>query len=245
MFLDYKTSNSLSFACAQTPFCCVLLIILLHNFNVFISYSTIFPLQSKQKFIDKKKKQQQKDETKAARPAVKELVPPPNFLAEREALWVRCKAERDEWLAAQKREPITITLPDGKEVSGESWSTTPYEVAAGISKGLADNSVVSKVNGELWDLDRPLEGSCSLSLIKFDDDEGQAVFWHSSAHVLGEAMEKVYGGHLCYGPPIESGFYYDMFSDEYRVRILESMLSRRITDKELSRVIQIARKTQE
>ena len=235
MFSDYKTSNSLSFACAKTPFCCVLLIILLHNFNIFISYkvqSFHLPLQSKQKFIDKKKKQQQKDETKAARPAVKELVPPPNFLAEREALWVRCKAERDEWLAAQKREPITITLPDGKEVSGESWSTTPYEVAAGISKGLADNSVVSKVNGELWDLDRPLEGSCSLSLIKFDDDEGQAVFWHSSAHVLGEAMEKVYGGHLCYGPPIESGFYYDMFSDEYRVRILESMLSRRITDKD-------------
>lgn len=186
---------------------------------------------SKQKFIDKKKKQQQKDETKAARPAVKELVPPPNFLAEREALWVRCKAERDEWLAAQKREPITITLPDGKEVSGESWSTTPYEVAAGISKGLADNSVVSKVNGELWDLDRPLEGSCSLSLIKFDDDEGQAVFWHSSAHVLGEAMEKVYGGHLCYGPPIESGFYYDMFSDEYRVsdsdfKVLDSIVKK-------------------
>lgn len=172
---------------------------------------------SKQKFLEKKKKQQLKEESKAARPAVKELVPPPNFLAEREALWTRCKAEQDEWLAAQKREPITITLPDGKEISGESWSSTPYDIAAGISKGLADNSVVAKVNGELWDLDRPLEGSCTLSLIKFDDDEGKAVFWHSSAHVLGEAMERVYGGQLCYGPPIENGFYYDMFSDEYRV----------------------------
>merc|ERR1712062_418332 len=170
-----------------------------------------------QKFLEKKKKQQLKEESKAARPAVKELVPPPNFLAEREALWTRCKAEQDEWLAAQKREPITITLPDGKEISGESWSSTPYDIAAGISKGLADNSVVAKVNGELWDLDRPLEGSCTLSLIKFDDDEGKAVFWHSSAHVLGEAMERVYGGQLCYGPPIENGFYYDMFSDEYRV----------------------------
>jgi len=172
---------------------------------------------SKQKYVEKKKKQQQKEEKLAARPAVKELVPPPDFIASREALWARLKAERDEWLAAQPREAITITLPDGKEVSGESWSTTPYDVAAGISKGLADNSVVCKVNGELWDLDRPLEASCTLSLIKFDDEEGQAVFWHSSAHVLGEAMEKVYAGHLCYGPPIESGFYYDMFSDDYRV----------------------------
>ena len=62
-----------------------------------------------------------------------------------------------------------------------------YQVAKGISQGLADNSVVAKVNGEVWDLDRPLENSCSLALIKFDDDEGQAVFWHSSAHILGKA----------------------------------------------------------
>ena len=45
------------------------------------------------------------------------------------------------------------------------------------------------------------------------------MFWHSSAHILGEAMERVYAGHLCYGPPIEEGFYYDMFSDEYRVGV--------------------------
>ena len=53
--------------------------------------------------------------------------------------------------------------------------------------------------------------------MQFDDDDGKAVFWHSSAHILGEAMERVYGGHLCYGPPIEEGFYYDMFSDDYKV----------------------------
>ena len=62
-----------------------------------------------------------------------------------------------------------------------------HQVAKGISQGLADNSVVAKVNGEVWDLDRPLENSCSLALIKFDDDEGQAVFWHSSAHILGKS----------------------------------------------------------
>lgn len=79
---------------------------------------------------------------------------------------------------------------------------------------MADSVVVAKVNGELFDLDRPLEGDCRLQLVKFDEDEGQAVFWHSTAHVLGESMERYYGGHLCYGPPIENGFYYDMFIDQ-------------------------------
>ena len=78
--------------------------------------------------------------------------------------------------------------------------------------------MVAKVNGELWDLDRPFECACKLELIKFDDDEGKAVFWHSSAHILGQAMERCYGCNLCYGPPIEEGFYYDMASEEYRVR---------------------------
>ncbi len=119
---------------------------------------------------------------------------------------------------SQERVSIAVTLPDGKKVEGLAWETTPYSVAAGISKGLADNCVVAKVDGEVWDLDRPLESDCSLQLLKFDDDEGKAVFWHSSAHILGEAMERVYGGHLCYGPPIESGFYYDMHTDEYKVK---------------------------
>lgn len=83
-----------------------------------------------------------------------------------------------------------------------------------FSQGLADNAVISKVNGVLWDLDRPLEDDCKLELLKFDDPEATAVFWHSSAHILGEAMERVYGGCLCYGPPIESGFYYDMYLDD-------------------------------
>ncbi|EDO31194.1 predicted protein, partial [Nematostella vectensis] len=68
--------------------------------------------------------------------------------------------------------PIKITLPDGKEIEGLSWKTTPYEIACSISQGLADNTVIAKVNGEVWDLDRVLEGDCSLQLLKFDDDEG-------------------------------------------------------------------------
>lgn len=58
---------------------------------------------------------------------------------------------------------------------------------------------------------RPLIGSCTLQLLKFDDPEAKAVFWHSSAHVLGQALEKKYGAHLTIGPPVQDGFYYDCY----------------------------------
>lgn len=73
--------------------------------------------------------------------------------------------------------------------------------------------MVARLDGnpeKLWDLDRPLEASCKLELLTFDDEQGQQVFWHSSAHVLGEACERRFGCSLCIGPPIESGFYYEM-----------------------------------
>jgi threonyl-tRNA synthetase len=90
---------------------------------------------------------------------------------------------------------------------------------------------------EEWDLGRPFEKSCKLKRIKFDDDDGKKVFWHSSAHILGEAMERVYAGHLCYGPPIEEGFYYDMFSDEYRVcesdfKVLDDVVKKIVKEKQ-------------
>uniref|UniRef100_A0A8D9EQA3 threonine--tRNA ligase n=1 Tax=Cacopsylla melanoneura TaxID=428564 RepID=A0A8D9EQA3_9HEMI len=145
---------------------------------------------------------------------VSELKPWPSYIQERISLWDKLKAQYDADVAAKTPEEITITLPDGKAVPAQSWRTTPYDVAAGISKGLADSTIIAKVNGVLWDLDRPLEANCKLELLnKFDNEEASAVFWHSTAHVLGEAMERVYGGCLCYGPPIENGFYYDMFLD--------------------------------
>ncbi|XP_027427116.1 threonine--tRNA ligase 2, cytoplasmic isoform X1 [Zalophus californianus] len=116
---------------------------------------------------------------------------------------------------------ITVRVAGGKTVEGEVWKTTPYQVAAEISPELAESMVVAKVNGELWDLDRPLEGDSTLELLTFDNEEAQAVYWHSSAHILGEAMELYYGGHLCYGPPIENGFYYDMFIGDRAVSSTE------------------------
>lgn len=116
-------------------------------------------------------------------------------------------------MEAKTPEPIEVTLPDGKVIPGQSWRTTPCDVARTISQSLADHAVISKIDGELWDLDRPLEKSCKIEILKFDDDEAKQVYWHSTAHVLGEAMERFYGGCLCYGPPIQDGFYYDMFMD--------------------------------
>uniref|UniRef100_A0A8B9BJ08 threonine--tRNA ligase n=1 Tax=Anser brachyrhynchus TaxID=132585 RepID=A0A8B9BJ08_9AVES len=146
-----------------------------------------------------------------------ELNPWPAFINERLEMYNKLKAEHDALLAeraANDSKPIKVTLPDGKQVDAESWKTTPYQIACGISQGLADNTVIAKVNKTVWDLDRPLEEDCTLELLKFEDEEAQAVYWHSSAHIMGEAMERIYGGCLCYGPPIENGFYYDMFLEE-------------------------------
>uniref|UniRef100_A0A8C8F6A6 threonine--tRNA ligase n=1 Tax=Oncorhynchus tshawytscha TaxID=74940 RepID=A0A8C8F6A6_ONCTS len=144
-----------------------------------------------------------------------QLKPWPGYISDRMRLYEELKKESDALLArrAADSQPITVELPDGRRVEGQAWVTTPYQLACGISKGLADNAVISQVNGDLWDLDRPLEKSCSLEILRFDNDDAQAVYWHSSAHILGEAMERFYGGCLCYGPPIENGFYYDMFLD--------------------------------
>jgi len=78
-------------------------------------------------------------------------------------------------------------------------------------------------------LERPLEADGQLKLLTFDDDEGKQVFWHSSAHILGEASERYCGSHLCYGPPIQEGFYYDMHIDcgekvcEFMDKLLHSL----------------------
>lgn len=123
--------------------------------------------------------------------------------------------EKDRVEAAkQANEQIKVVLPDGKTVEAVKGATTPLDIANGISKGLAKKTVVAKVDGETWDVFRPLEDNCALQLINFDDPDGRETFWHSSAHVLGEALELEYGVDLTIGPALEEGFYYDCYMGE-------------------------------
>ncbi|KAK6069189.1 threonyl-tRNA synthetase [Seiridium cupressi] len=141
------------------------------------------------------------------------MSPEPDFLKHRLDLFDKIKKRQDEELAKKPREPITITMPDGSIKAGTSYETTPGDIAKGISNSLYKRTVVARIDGDkeqLWDLERPLERSCKLELLDFEDDQGKMVFWHSSAHILGEASERRFGCSLCIGPPIERGFYYEM-----------------------------------
>ncbi|KAI0451081.1 putative threonyl-tRNA synthetase, cytoplasmic [Xylaria acuta] len=115
------------------------------------------------------------------------------------------------WQAGDRgRKQTNITLPDGKVHVGTSWETTPFEIVRGISKSLAERTVVARVNDELWDLTRPFEADSAFAFLDFTPEEGNKVFWHSSAHMLGEAAEPRFGAHLAVGPPTTNGFYYEM-----------------------------------
>lgn len=175
-------------------------------------------IDAKENAVNKKSKKKDKKKGAGTAPVgTGELDPPPSYIQERLVMFDRLWAQQEEFLKNRERKQIKVTLPDGRVVDGESWTTTPYDIASGISAGLANNSVISKVNGVLWDLDRPLETDCTVQLVNFDSKEGKEVFWHSTAHILGEAMERRYGGCLCYGPPIESGYYYDSYMGEESV----------------------------
>uniref|UniRef100_A0A7S0E3V0 Probable threonine--tRNA ligase, cytoplasmic n=1 Tax=Hanusia phi TaxID=3032 RepID=A0A7S0E3V0_9CRYP len=136
----------------------------------------------------------------------------PSFQKYRLEMFEKIKARRDAERANMPNDPIKVTLPDGNVKEGIKNKTTPFDIAMEISKGLASNAVVAKVNGQTWDLHRPLEGDAQLELCKFDSPEGRETFWHSSAHVLGLALENRFGAHLCVGPAIEDGFYYDVYA---------------------------------
>jgi threonyl-tRNA synthetase len=76
---------------------------------------------------------------------------------------------------------------------------------------LRPEEIEEKNKYELWDLSRPLDGDCEIDFCTIEDKDGKTVFWHSSAHILGSALEHTYGSHLCIGPPLEEGFYYDTY----------------------------------
>ncbi|MBC8082641.1 MAG: threonine--tRNA ligase [Hymenobacter sp.] len=111
---------------------------------------------------------------------------------------------------------IDITLPDGS-VRQFVDGATGYDVASSISEGLARNALGVRVNGEVRDLHRPLDQNARLEILTWNDEDGKAAFWHSSAHLLAEALEALYPGvKLGIGPSIEHGFYYDIDLGEGR-----------------------------
>ena len=105
---------------------------------------------------------------------------------------------------------INITLPDGSVRKYES-GVSGFDIAMSISEGLARNVVAAEVNGEIWDSSRKISSDASIKLLTFNDKGGKYAFWHSSAHLLAEALEVLYPGiKFGIGPPIENGFYYDV-----------------------------------
>lgn len=105
---------------------------------------------------------------------------------------------------------INITFPDGKVRQYEP-GTTALEVARSISEGLAQRVLSAKVNGEVWDATRPIHSDATLMLLTWDDKDGKFTFWHSSAHLMAEAMEALFPGiKFGTGPATENGFYYDV-----------------------------------
>lgn len=163
-------------------------------------------MSDKPKGVKKEKKVKGKDSASGP----DELSPPAEYIDHRIQIFEKLHSKYAEEIAAKPREDITITLIDGSIKVGKSWEITPGEIARGISKSLSERVFISRVDGEVWDLERPLEKSCKLELLDFTDAEAKKVYWHSSAHILGEAAEKRWGCDLCIGPPVEDGFYYEM-----------------------------------
>ncbi len=105
---------------------------------------------------------------------------------------------------------IKITFPDGTAREYEN-GTSSIQIAEQISPRLAKEVYSATVNGEVWDLSRPINGDATLKLHKWEDEEGKHAFWHSSAHLMAEALESLYPGmKFGIGPAIENGFYYDV-----------------------------------
>ena len=125
---------------------------------------------------------------------------------------------------------IHITLPDGT-VKEYPKGTTAMQVAEGISSGLVRNVLAAEINGEFWDSNRAINTDASLKLLTWNDDNGKMAMWHSSAHLMAEAIEALYPGvKLAIGPPIENGFYYDIdfgdhnFSSDHFPKVEKKMI---------------------
>lgn len=126
-------------------------------------------------------------------------------------------------------EKIKITFPD-KSIKEFEKGINSYDIAASISKKLADDILVAEVNGKMKDLSAPVSEDSDIIFHKFDSEKGKEVYWHTTSHIMAQAIEELFpGAKFGVGPPIESGFYYDIdsekkFSDEDLAKIESKML---------------------
>ncbi|KFO18199.1 Threonyl-tRNA synthetase, mitochondrial, partial [Fukomys damarensis] len=174
----------------------------------------------------------------------------PPWLVERlglfEELWA-AQVTRLASTAQKEARTIKVSLPGGQKVDAVAWSTTPYQLARRMSLNLADTALAAEVNGELYDLERPLETDSDLRFLTFESPEGKAVLWHSSAHLLGAAAEQFLGALLCRGPSTEHGFYHDFFLGKKRtvqgsqLPILEQICQRMAADAQPFRRLEASR----
>eukprot|EP00375_Theileria_parva_P003792 XP_766478.1 threonyl-tRNA synthetase [Theileria parva strain Muguga] len=161
----------------------------------------------------------------------------PKFIKDRLELFNTLYQKQQQKLKERENLDISLVLvtDDGEvSLSGKSFLTTPYNVLYALDKKRAKKAVVAKVlyenklsesfadvdedNSEnstsewvLWDMHRPFEDSCKVEFLDFNSEQGQHVYWHSSAHILGSALETCFGGFLTIGPALSSGFYYDVY----------------------------------
>ena len=145
----------------------------------------------------------------------------PDFIERRNELFDKLKRQHHSEILEKEKTEIDVVLDLGLDkqgkprvamsVTAKAWESTPGSFLKHVDKDISSDVVIAKVNGkELWDLDRPLEYECQVSYVPFSSVEGRNVFWHSSAHVLGEACECQFNCLLSHGPPVEQGFFYDM-----------------------------------
>src|SRR6195952_1079016 len=133
---------------------------------------------------------------------------------------------------------INITLPDGS-VRQYDKGISSMQIAQSISEGLARNVLAAEVDGQVWDASRPIEQDAHVKLLTWNDTSGKSTFWHSSAHLMAEALEALYPGtKFGIGPPIETGFYYDV---DFGDREFSSDEFKKIEDK----IIELAKTKEE
>ncbi|CRH00130.1 threonine--tRNA ligase, putative [Plasmodium relictum] len=171
----------------------------------------------------------------------------PSFIKERLEKYNELKEKKKEELLKNKhfKRQINIELLDGSIRNGECYVTTPFQIASSISKKLAEDSIVSKVtykekvelelcdiedieennsdlknsncNSLFWDMNEPLLGNCKIEFLNIENEEAKKIFWHSSAHILGSSLEKLFGGYLTIGPALNEGFYYDIYLGNFSI----------------------------